>query len=1206
MDRSPKTRVLNTLVKRFLLGFLPGAVVAATLLVAVPPPAQAFHFPWDQGHDTTDWNDPEEPGPCEDGRCDPCSGTGSPVYVSTGHFIWSETDVAFPGRPKLDLQRTYNSHDPRSGIFGNGWSVGCDVRLVRVISDATPPASDTQFDRLDYILIASNGKRYVYEGQASNAVPLPVGPFKTPPGRFDRVEPQGDGTVRLVAQDGSFRAFNAQGRLIAEVDRNGNRLDYSYDASDRLVRIADTNGRFLVLTYNAAGRVATLGDHASRSWSYGYDLEGNLVAVTDPAGGVRSYQYQSFSATGDGHTYQHLVQVTDAAGVVETSVTYSGSRVASYTEGSNRFRYSYNTSTRTVTKTDALGNRVTYRYDDAGQVTAITDPLGHTRTIAYDNGGRIVAVTDRTGETTTAGYDEQGRRLSLTNPLGETTTYEYQGNNPLPSKITSPSGRVTTMGFDAFFNPVQVTDPAGAITRLTYNAQGDMTSRTDALGNTTSFAPTPSGLLGSITDPLGRQTTLAHDAAGNRTLITNAAGETRRLAYDLLDRVISLTDGLGNTTNFDYDAAGRLTRVTDAAGRSTSFAYDSFGRLRSRIQPSGRQISVAYRADNRLSSLTLQDGTGITRSYDAVGRLIRESAGGLVTTFGYNARGDVTSASNEVGTVLRSFDAAGRLLSETTSGQSVVSAFNAEGERLNFTAFGETTEYLRDVRGFITSINGPSGRFNLSYDDLGRVVSLARPNGAATDYTYDPAGQLTRIAHSGGFSADYEYVFDAAGRIATWAGAGPTWNYSYDVAGRLTAATQGPESFTYAYDAVGNRLSNGGVFDLDNRLTENASYSFSYDNRGQLLEKTDKATGSRVEYTWNARGRLVQVEQFPSPTSASPATVLAYAYGPLGRRWERGSDGATRRYVYDGFDQIGELDGSSSVPGTIFTYGPGIDNPLGATGDIDAFYYRNHQGSIMALADSVGAILTEYDYTPFGISSASNATANRFRYTAREFETQELNYHRARYYDPTVGRWLSPDPIGFSGGDTNLYAYVGNDPVNFVDPSGEIADTALDLGFLAYDLYRLFKDNVFGDCGNLGPNLGALGADLAGVFIPGVTGLGAGTRAASKADDVIQGAMARGRASETRVLNELGLPKNTQKVTTAEGNAIPDALTSTRSIEIKDTVCVSCTKQVRTQTDAAREAGRESVLITGSKTRVSGPARRAFDDIIRRDDLGPR
>jgi hypothetical protein len=100
--------------------------------------------------------------------------------------------------------------------------------------------------------------------------------------------------------------------------------------------------------------------------------------------------------------------------------------------------------------------------------------------------------------------------------------------------------------------------------------------------------------------------------------------------------------------------------------------------------------------------------------------------------------------------------------------------------------------------------------------------------------------------------------------------------------------------------------------------------------------------------------------------------------------------------------------------------------------------------------------------------------------------------------------------------------------------------------------------------------------------------------------------MARGVASEARVLGSMGLSRNTQAVATAEGRSIPDALTRAASVEIKDTARVSATRQVRIQTDAAAASGRQSVLVTGTRTRVTAPAQRRYDEIIRRDDLGPQ
>ena len=213
----------------------------------------------------------------------------------------------------------------------------------------------------------------------------------------------------------------------------------------------------------------------------------------------------------------------------------------------------------------------------------------------------------------------------------------------------------------------------------------------------------------------------------------------------------------------------------------------------------------------------------------------------------------------------------------------------------------------------------------------------------------------------------------------------------------------------------------------------------------------------------------------------------------------------------------------------------------------------------------------------------------------------------------------------------NRYAYTANNPYKYVDPDGRVFDYALDAAGIAYDIHEIRTQGAsFKTVGILvldvvlavapvvptigGVKLGAKGLSAAADVSPGRMGQvwaraknwvrGASGRSGGATEAVSP--RARGRASEARVLDDLGLPKNNQRVSTAEGNAIPDALTPTHSVEIKDAACVSCTAQIRIETGAASATGRQSVLVTGTNTHVTGPARRAFDEIITRGDLGPQ
>jgi len=275
--------------------------------------------------------------------------------------------------------------------------------------------------------------------------------------------------------------------------------------------------------------------------------------------------------------------------------------------------------------------------------------------------------------------------------------------------------------------------------------------------------------------------------------------------------------------------------------------------------------------------------------------------------------------------------------------------------------------------------------------------------------------------------------------------------YGYDLLNRLVAATSPDEAFQY--DLLGNILySPATQHNALNQLVTDGKFQYTYDLNGNQVTKRDVVTSELTEYSWSSDDELVRV--VIKRDGANPVKAVDFKYNGLGRRVEKtvtdhldSNKSYTKKFVYDGGNMIAEVDGQGNTLAT-YVHGPGVDQPIMMMRGGENYYYtRDGLGSVRDITGAGGKLKQRQRYSAYGITTVEKDERGQdyefvdspYAYTGRELDWETgLQFHHARYYDPRKGSWVSSDPIGFAGGDLNLYRYVGNSPTMYTDPSGLI------------------------------------------------------------------------------------------------------------------------------------------------------------------------
>lgn len=1011
-----------------------------------------------------------------------CGGTGPhPVNYSTGMKLETATDFSFGGaRGGIALTRVYSNDSARTGEtfgrFGRGHRDNFDIRLTGslVAGGAGRVAMpDERTGRLFSYSRTEAGGVLVFTSTAT------VGQLG------DTLRRLGDGSYEYRYAEGDVMRFGADRRLSSLVDRNGNVTTLTYTGS-LLARVTDAVGRSVSFEYEGSfdgARVTRVTDPAGRVWRYAYGSFG-MDSVTDPLGNVVRYTYDTFD----------LASVTDGRGNVVKRLTYDGNgRVLTqqFADGAVE-RYDYALSGGVVTATvvtDTLGRKTTRRFNASGYIVGVSDPLGQSARVERDiqtnlptstigpcgcpeatrqfdasgnvtsqsdlagqtskfeyepNFNNITKMTDESGRVTTYAYDARGNVTSVTNALGQTVSYGYDQFGQLTT-TTDQLGHVTTMEYDAQGNVAAVVDALGHRLTMTYDGIGRLLTTTDPLGHTKSVGYDALSRVATETDPSGAVTTYTYDANSNLTVVKNAAGQQWKTAYDAKNRALTRTDPLGRTVRYGYDNADQLTSVLSPTGRRTQFGYDERGQRTSLTDPLGGVVRYAYDNHKKLVSVTDQRGQVTTFLYDQLFRPVgMRDPSGQATAITHDAAGNVTSVTDRMGRRTSiGYDALNRPVTRTYADSVVSYTYDAAGRltRVDDTG-GSFVEHAFDEANRMTSETTTAGTVGYTYNDAGQRLSMTAANRPPVTYGYDAAGRLETISQGG---ETFTNVYDTLSRrVGLQRPNGVTTTYRYDAAQRLVglqhARAQVLEDYVYTYNAEDEITSvtsasapaaplpqtqSVGAADASNRITQFGSASFTFDNEGHPLTRTD--AGGTTSYTWDARGRLARV-------SLPGGQAVSYTYDAMGRRNSRTDGGGTTSFLYDGGDVVRDLGPDGSA--VDYLNDLGIDGKLRQSGPSGGalYFLQDHLNSTVGLTDGAGNLVERTSYGPFGETAGSSLT--RYGFTGRERDAATgLMYYRARWYDPRQGRFISEDPIGLEGG-TNLYAYVDNNPISFVDPVG--------------------------------------------------------------------------------------------------------------------------------------------------------------------------
>ena len=896
--------------------------------------------------------------------------------VTVGASTWNYTYVDASG------QRTTTVTAPGGStrVLVSSLTTGLPVSATNELGQTTSMTHDGNGRLTQITYPEGNQLRYVYDSRGNIT-------------ELRRVAKSGSGLTDLVetaSYPGTCTNAKTCNRPIWTRDTSGQQTDYTYDS---------THGGLLTATAPAASAGGTRPQSRySFSQLFAWYLQGGAVAQAPSA--VWRLTESSSCSTGT------APGCVGTASETRTTIGYGSTGV-----GNNRLPV----TTSIASGNGAVSTSSSQTFTITSDISTVDGPLSGSADTSYyfydamrNPLGVVGADPDGAGallrRAAKLSYNSSGLVSAMEQGTATSTTLAALNALTVLERAESD--------YDAQLRPVARRLKSGstilALRQVSYDNRGRIDC--DALRlNPATFASPPAS------------------ACSLATTGANGPDRISRYTYDAASRVTEITGAYGTSEagpdiRTTYTNNGRQASIRDQAGKRTEYTYDGFDRLLKTNYPDAVTVGVAsssdyeqytYDASGRLSQHRIRSGQSTSFTYDLLGRLTSRTppSGQPAFSYTYDLFGRTLTTSQTGHSLAFAYDALGRQVSETSPQGTMSWLYDAAGRRIRATwpdAFYVTYDY--DVTGAATHVreNGATSGAGVlatySYDNLGRLSQIARGNGVTSSMSYDASSQLQSFAHN-----------------LTGTAQDQTLAFTYNVAGQIL--TRSMSNDLYALTGLSN-IDHTFTVDGLNRYLTGAGVMFSHDTRGNLTQD-----GTRT-YGYDFDNRLTSV------TGVGGAVSLSY--DPAGRLYQTAqTGGATARFLYDGANLAAEYDGSNVLTKR-YVHGPGLDNPLTAyTGSGTSsrrWLIADERGSVIAETDATGAAVQINAYDAFGIPAAGNS--GRFGFTGQMWIAEIGSYsYRNRVYHPRLGRFLQTDPIRLAGG-LNLYAYVGNDPVNWIDPWG--------------------------------------------------------------------------------------------------------------------------------------------------------------------------